>query len=78
VIDTPGEQTGVLFHEQSVEAILAALARFRGLSFSPDLLHRGAQRFAREKFKAGMRDFVQERWAEFRERIPSTSYKRIR
>jgi glycosyltransferase involved in cell wall biosynthesis len=78
VTDSPGERTGVLFQEQSVGALVAAIARFRGLSFSPDLLHKGVQKFSREKFASGMRDFIRERWEEFRTRIPSTSYNRIR
>ncbi len=78
VTDAPGEATGILFQEQSVGALAAAIVRFKNLTFSPVRLHESARKFAREKFTSGMHDFIMDRWTEFRARIPSTSYKRTR
>jgi glycosyltransferase involved in cell wall biosynthesis len=66
VTDAPENGTGILFQEQSVGSLVAAMARFRGIAFLPGVLHQAAQGFAREKFKSGMHDFIGERWREFR------------
>jgi glycosyltransferase involved in cell wall biosynthesis len=54
--------TGVLFDEQSVEAIAAALARFDSLSpaITPDACRANALRFSEERFRDRIRAFVQE------------------
>ncbi len=44
--------TGILFHEQTVDALIAALRRFERLSFDPSTIRRHAERFRPERFKA--------------------------
>lgn len=43
-------ETGVLFHEQTVESLVAAIERFETLSFLPATLHRKSKRFATSLF----------------------------
>lgn len=59
--------TGIFFHEQSVEALEAAVRQFldwEGL-FRPEVLRRNAERFGRETFKREIATFVFEKWEEF-------------
>lgn len=44
-------QTGVLFHEQSVEGLIAAVRKFQSMSFDPDVLEAHAQTFDKQVFK---------------------------
>jgi glycosyltransferase involved in cell wall biosynthesis len=43
-------ETGVLFNEQSVDSLVAAIKRFETLSFLPATLHRKSKRFAPSLF----------------------------
>jgi glycosyltransferase involved in cell wall biosynthesis len=43
-------ETGVLFKQQTVESLIAAIKRFEGLKFSPATLHRKAKRFDKGLF----------------------------
>jgi glycosyltransferase involved in cell wall biosynthesis len=43
-------ETGVLFNEQTVESLVAAIERFESLSFLPATLHRKSKRFAASLF----------------------------
>ena len=45
-------QSGVLFHEQSEAALLAAIERFEQMSFAPDQLQRHAHTFGPDAFKS--------------------------
>jgi glycosyltransferase involved in cell wall biosynthesis len=61
VIESPDpmRRTGVFFREQSVAAIVAALARFETLGpFHPEVCHRNAIRFAPERFRNEFRRVV--------------------
>jgi len=51
-------ETGVLFKEQTVESLVAAMQRFETLSFLPATLHRKAKRFDRGFFDTRMRKIV--------------------
>ncbi|MGQ5712409.1 glycosyltransferase family 4 protein [Desulforudis sp. DRI-14] len=59
--------TGVFFHEQSVEALEAAVKQFLAWEgrFRPEVLRRNAERFSRERFKREIEEFVATRWREF-------------
>ena len=46
--------TGVLFAEQSVEAIAGAVQRFEGLGFASEACRANAERFSRDAFRANM------------------------
>lgn len=58
-------QSGVLFHEQTVEGIIAAVERFKTMTFDPQQIAKGARRFSAENFKSSMRRYI--------ERLPHTS-----
>ena len=51
-------ETGVLFKEQSVDSLIAAIKRFETLSFLPATLHRKSKRFAASLFDSKMRTIV--------------------
>jgi glycosyltransferase involved in cell wall biosynthesis len=53
-------ETGVLFKEQTVESLAAAMQRFETMSFLPATLHRKAKRFDRGLFGTRMRKIVQD------------------
>jgi len=59
--------TGIFFHEQSVEALEAAVKQFLAWEgrFRPEVLRRNAGRFSRERFKREISAFVAEKWREF-------------
>ena len=59
-------ETGVLFDEQTPEALAAAITRFEGLALDPQAARRNAQRFGRERFRAEMAAVI-ERAADARE-----------
>ncbi len=65
VLDTPLKRTGVLFREQSVDALVRAIAEYRESSFDPEALRVFAVTFDRELFKNRVRDYVERRWGEF-------------
>lgn len=51
--------TGVLFHEQTVEALQAALVRFQSLRFDPRVQYAAAQRFDTSAFAAQLGVFLE-------------------
>jgi glycosyltransferase involved in cell wall biosynthesis len=50
--------SGVLFREQSVQGLIAAVERFNQMSFDPVRIAHSAQRFAAENFRNAFRDYV--------------------
>ena len=52
------EETGVLFHDQTVTSLSAAIARFETLSFLPATLYRKSKRFAPGLFDTKIRKIV--------------------
>ena len=53
-------ETGILFQEQSVDALIAAIQRFEASSFDPDHIQRHAQHFSKEIFKQRFLDLLGE------------------
>jgi glycosyltransferase involved in cell wall biosynthesis len=53
-------ETGVLFKEQTVESLVAAIKRFETLSFLPATLHRKAKRFDKSLFDTKMLKIVKD------------------
>jgi glycosyltransferase involved in cell wall biosynthesis len=51
-------KTGVLFYEQSVEALCEAVVRFESLSFDPAYARQRAESFSKERYIATMRNLV--------------------
>ncbi|MCS7255348.1 MAG: glycosyltransferase [Thermomicrobium sp.] len=65
--------TGVLFPEQTVESLVAALRRFEHLQFDPSTIRQHAERFRPERFQAAFTDIVRSALA-----VRSTSPQRRR
>lgn len=67
VMDTVRDgETGVLFAEQSVEAVRLAVTRFETMQWDTGTLRANAGYFSRAHFETRIRNFVEERWNEFR------------
>jgi glycosyltransferase involved in cell wall biosynthesis len=58
-------QTGLLFHEQTPEALTDAIRRLDSTDFDPIAIRRNAERFSVHRFKRELRAFVEEKWREF-------------
>ncbi|MCS6921770.1 MAG: glycosyltransferase, partial [Elioraea sp.] len=58
--ETGAEPTGILFAEQSVDAIVAAVERFEreAARFTPQACRANAERFTIARFRQGLRDAV--------------------
>jgi glycosyltransferase involved in cell wall biosynthesis len=67
--------TGVFFDEQSVPAIIAAVARFESMrgSFNPQHCRENALRFAPARFAQELTRLVQTEWEQFQEASAETS-----
>jgi glycosyltransferase involved in cell wall biosynthesis len=64
VRDRDGDRTGVLFPEQTVSSMAAAIRRCRGTTFEPAVLRARAEEFDREIYKRRMAEYVGRRWGE--------------
>ena len=53
-------ETGVLFNDQTVESLVAAMKRFERMTFLPATLHRKAKRFDKSLFDTRMRKIVRD------------------
>ncbi|PYN26391.1 MAG: glycosyltransferase family 4 protein [Candidatus Rokuibacteriota bacterium] len=69
-LDGDGAPTAVFFAEQSVEALVEAIARFEGAAerFDGKALRARAEAFDRPLFKQRLRDYIGARWREFHAR----------
>lgn len=65
VLETKSPTTGVLFPEQTVESLIAAIRRLDTVKFVPESLRAFAMGFDREVYKQRMAAYVQEKWEEF-------------
>ena len=63
VVDDSRFPTGVFFREQSVQALIDAMAKFRSSKFDPPAIRAHAERFARPHFKKRIRLYVEEKLA---------------
>jgi glycosyltransferase involved in cell wall biosynthesis len=63
VVDLPAGGTGVLFSEQTVDALLQSLARLRTIRFDPAFIRAHALTFSRAVFKQRFREYVDSRAA---------------
>lgn len=59
--------TGLLFEEQTVEDLCAAVERFesQGVDFGPEQIRKSVLRFDQQCFKQGLENCVHEKWAAF-------------
>lgn len=58
-------RTGVLFHEQTANALAGAVDECRATQFDPDALRRFALTFDREVYKTKMKEAVERHWRAF-------------
>jgi glycosyltransferase involved in cell wall biosynthesis len=60
-------QTGLLFHEQTVESLMAAVERFEkdARSSDPGQAIKNAKRFSKGKFQEKFDEMVKRQWANF-------------
>jgi glycosyltransferase involved in cell wall biosynthesis len=73
VRDTVRDGTsGILYPDQSVEGLLAAISRFEGMEsrFSADAIMAEAARFSADRFRAEMSGLIAEKLANFRKNGP--------
>jgi len=65
-----GGETGILFQEQTVEALVNAVHEFERAPdrFRVEDLRRNAERFSRERFVREFRSYVEQKWQAFQER----------
>lgn len=62
-------ETGLFFHEQSVEALSDAITQFERRSFDPAAARANAERFSIGRFRRELGQFVAEKWGEFNRSI---------
>ena len=58
-------ETGLFFHEQSVEALMAAVEHFETMTFDPTIIRANAERFSQERFRQRLSHFIDEKWQAF-------------
>jgi glycosyltransferase involved in cell wall biosynthesis len=58
-------ETGLFFHEQSVEALVAAIERFEQSVFDPAAARTNAERFSNERFRQELTAFIEAKWRDF-------------
>ena len=68
VLEGVPARTGVLFREQTLDALCAGLVQVRSLDFDGNALREFALSFDRERYKANMKEYIGARWEEFRAR----------
>ena len=66
IVDTPSLKTGIAFQEQTVDSLVEAIRSFREEEFKPEELRAYACRFDREVFKEKMREYVENKWKQFK------------
>jgi glycosyltransferase involved in cell wall biosynthesis len=66
-------RTGVLFAEQSVAALAAAIERFEGMRLDSDQARQNARRFGRERFRAEMAEVISNAARAHAERLGQSS-----
>ena len=69
VVDStdPAKATGLWFHEQTVDSLMAAVQRFESLPapISAQLCRQHVERFSIQRFRDEFADYVNQRWNQF-------------
>ena len=60
--------TGIFFHEQTIESLIAAVERLDAIQFDKDRIRQHALRFDEELFKQRIVEFIQVKYAEHQRR----------
>jgi glycosyltransferase involved in cell wall biosynthesis len=63
-------ETGLLFRQQTVEALIQAVLSFESLTISPAACRRNAERFATERFRSELMNYVEARAVEHAQHNP--------
>lgn len=58
-------ETAIWFHEQTPEALMAAVQQFEQHTFSPATIREHTRRFAKKRFQEEMQAYIEEKLAEF-------------
>lgn len=64
-VATLNKPTGLFFHEQTADAIIAAVQKFENLRLDPCACRANAERFSIEKFRETFTTFVNSKWEQF-------------
>ncbi len=70
VLVTPEHQTGVLFQEQTVDAMVRAIKQCSTMHFDPRVLREHAMKFDKQVFKKRISEFIQMQWDASRSKSP--------
>ncbi len=70
VLDAPGHQTGILFSEQTVDALIRAIKQFSTMHFDPVVLRSSAMKFEKSVFKKRMSEFIETQWIAMKAKSP--------
>jgi glycosyltransferase involved in cell wall biosynthesis len=57
-------ETGVLFKQQTVDALIDSVQRFNSMRFDPQAARSNAERFSAEVFKQNLGNFLEEKFIE--------------
>ncbi|GGK70832.1 glycosyltransferase family 4 protein [Rufibacter glacialis] len=70
-LETVTPETGIFFYEQEKEALKEAVLQFEleGSRFDPQVIRKTAQKFNQQRFREEIRQFVQEKYHELRQRF---------
>lgn len=60
-------ETGVHFHEQTINDLLKAIEKFETLTFDPQKVRQHALKFSKERFEKEIESFVNEKYAQFKQ-----------
>jgi glycosyltransferase involved in cell wall biosynthesis len=73
----PGE-TGILFTEQSVDAVVAAVEAFEAAAtrFHPERIRLTTTRFSRQRFQEAFAALIDREWARFKGHVPAAVLER--
>jgi glycosyltransferase involved in cell wall biosynthesis len=58
-------QTGVLFRQQTVDALIDGVRRFNSMRFDPQTARSNAERFSTDVFKQNLGNFLEEKFIEY-------------
>ena len=58
-------QTGVFFHQHTIESLIDAVQRFNHIDFDPAIIRANAECFGAEVFQHKLTRFIEEKYAEF-------------
>lgn len=60
-------QTGIFFKEQTIESLINAISRFNDTSFDKYTIRKHAEKFDEKVFKEKIKEYIDEKYNEFRE-----------